>query len=584
MIIKIRNRILVFLIFTAIILGVFYLLIPSYSDHIMEFSYFEDKDGKYDIEDIKTLGKEWFTQSEKRRITAGQSDSVWWVHILPEEEDLFLTISNPTVEFLDLYLIDNETGSIENYKSGWGYSSLKKDNNFIYPVFETTQGKEIYLKLNSSYIQSYQFRLLEAEDFNKIRDLTVISIGIFTGFLLAVAGIHFSQYLKLKEKTNIYFILHITTMILYQFSLLGFYRIIFHNMGDFLISRVDLFGALSVATTVFFADSFLKDTSQKRNSKRLMIYSIAFMTIIIINTILGSEKNGNFLSVIFAYTTAIVILILSLKAAKDDFERIKYFLLGYAVLVTGIGIFSLRLAGIIPNNEFTLFAILFTHVVETILFSSGVAEKYKYYQKLSELNELAFLKAQIKPHFLYNTLNVLAAMAIKDNIKTRELLLDFSEYLRYSFDTKKDETMVSLKEEIKAIEAYVRIQQARFPDSIEVIYDFDDKDAELIKVPQFIIQPLVENSIQHGLRKLSVPGWVKVKIRDEKNGVRISVSDNGSGLTGEQIENILKGTRSSGTGVGLHNIQKRLKVLFDSELEIESTPGKETIFSFLLPY
>ncbi len=348
-----------------------------------------------------------------------------------------------------------------------------------------------------------------------------------------------------------------------------------------MVSRVDVLGGFSVAFIALFANSYLQDTHQQRISKGILRVTLFFVFIIIVNSFWGTAQVGNYLSISLAFFIGIIILVVTLRALKENYERLKYFAAGYGVLVAGLIIFSLRLAGLIPNNELTLLALLLTHVIEIILFSAGVAEIYNNYRKMSEKNELAFLRAQIKPHFLYNTLNVIAAIAIKDSEKTRKLLLDFAEFLKYSFDLKNNENLISFDEELKAVHAYVRIQQARFPGMIEVEYDL--AHAQDLKLPQFIIQPLVENAIQHGLRKVQKPGKVKISTRIVSEGLEISVEDNGVGLTGEQIEEIKNGTVNAKSGVGLMNIQKRLKSLYNTSLNVQSNLNEGSRFSFILP-
>ncbi len=186
---------------------------------ITSFSYLEDKDGKYELGDVQSEPIKYkFIEDDSNSIVKGQSRSVWWVHIQAENEPRVLTIINPTVEYVDLYLIDRSSGAIDNLKSGWGYAGQKNDDGFIYPSFEINGDKDMFLRLTSSYIQSYQFKLMPYQTYQQIKDRTIAVIGFFAGILIAVSIIHFLQYLKLKEETNLYFILHILMMVFYQLN------------------------------------------------------------------------------------------------------------------------------------------------------------------------------------------------------------------------------------------------------------------------------------------------------------------------------------------------------------------------------
>ncbi len=137
---------------------------------------------------------------------------------------------------------------------------------------------------------------------------------------------------------------------------------------------------------------------------------------------------------------------------------------------------------------------------------------YKVAEKASISNESAFLQAQIKPHFLYNTLNVIAALCKMEPEKARDLILDFSEYLHHSFDFKNLETFIPFEEELEFVQAYVRIEQTRFKDSINVIYEIDDTEG--LRLPPLLLQPLVENAIRHGIRKKETSGTVLVRVKN----------------------------------------------------------------------
>jgi sensor histidine kinase YesM len=401
------------------------------------------------------------------------------------------------------------------------------------------------------------------------------------GMLSAVGFVNLFQYFKMKEPTQLYFVLHILMMMFYQLSLLGVYRLIFGNFGDVLVSNVDVFGIFSITATAFFVNSYLRNTNQRKASNWILNITLICAVVIMVFPLTGDKQFGNAISTSLALISGVALWILSLRAAKENFSEIKYFVVAYSVLILGLAIFTLRLTGLVPNNEWTLLALLITHTIETVLFSLSVAEHVDNYRKIAEKNELAFLKAQIKPHFLYNTLNVIAAIAISDKNKTRELLLNFADYLRYSYDFKNQDNLITFEEELIAVKAYVSIQQARFPNMIEVEYDAHDMDA--VRIPQFVIQPLVENAIQHGLRKELKSGKIVVRARKKKTDYEISVEDTGIGMTREQILKIMKGEIQSESGIGIKNIQKRLRLLYGTDLKIESRPNETTTFSFVIP-
>ena len=204
---------------------------------------------------------------------------------------------------------------------------------------------------------------------------------------------------------------------------------------------------------------------------------------------------------------------------------------------------------------------------------------YETAEKASLANERAFLQAQIKPHFLYNALNVIAVLCRMDPEQARELILDLSRYMHHSFDFKNIEKYIAIDEELEFIKSYVRIEQARFKDHLNVIYDIDE--AEGLMLPPLLLQPLVENAIRHGIRKNKTGQSVILRIKKMTDHYYIEVEDDGIGMDTERIDLVRKGQCVG--GVGLANIQKRLKMFYNTQLIIDSEPGKGTKIGLKLP-
>lgn len=197
--------------------------------------------------------------------------------------------------------------------------------------------------------------------------------------------------------------------------------------------------------------------------------------------------------------------------------------------------------------------------------------------------EAAWLQAQIQPHFLFNTLNSVAALVEIDPDRMRNLLLAFSDYLRASFDFANLERLVPLRKELELVRAYLYIEKERFGDRLQVEWETDVR-LELL-VPPLSVQPLVENAVRHGLLRHIRGGTVRIRVRDLGNGAEISVEDNGIGMAPETQRRALSPEEPLGikSGVGLANTDRRLKQLFGNGLQFQSAPGQGTIVSFVVP-
>lgn len=188
--------------------------------------------------------------------------------------------------------------------------------------------------------------------------------------------------------------------------------------------------------------------------------------------------------------------------------------------------------------------------------------------------ELAFLQAQIKPHFLYNAINTMVSFCYTDSEKAANLLVNFSKYLRLIFDVDHKLMMVSLEREVELINAYVEIEKARFGKLINVEYDIDPELLSM-EIPSFCIQPLVENAIKHGLLKKDSGGTVFIAVKKSEGAIVIKISDTGIGMTAEKIDK-LKNIESVNGGVGFFNVIRRIKGWRDAQIDIQSAEGEGT--------
>lgn len=195
--------------------------------------------------------------------------------------------------------------------------------------------------------------------------------------------------------------------------------------------------------------------------------------------------------------------------------------------------------------------------------------------------EAAWLQAQIQPHFLYNTLNSIAALSEIDNDKMSALLEAFGHYLRASFDSRNSERLVSLDHELGLVRSYLYIEKERFEDRLNIRWEVDSR--LLLEVPPLSIQPLVENAIRHGLLSRDEGGEIHIRITEKEHDAEISVADNGIGMDGETVRSILDGRLKGKKGIGLFNTDRRLRQIYGKGLQIRSVLNQGTIVSFVVP-
>jgi two-component system LytT family sensor kinase len=195
--------------------------------------------------------------------------------------------------------------------------------------------------------------------------------------------------------------------------------------------------------------------------------------------------------------------------------------------------------------------------------------------------ELRALRAQISPHFIYNALAAVAGNIHDRPEEAREQLIDFAEFTRYLF--RDGRSYVTLAEELEHVERYLRLEQVRFPDSLQVTVEVAEECRAAV-VPSLSVQPLVENAVRHGVleARRAQGGHVAVVARVNGADIEVSVRDDGSGIDPQVVPGLLAGT---GGGIGLANVDARLRATFGERyaLRIESEPGRGTTAIMTVP-
>lgn len=207
-------------------------------------------------------------------------------------------------------------------------------------------------------------------------------------------------------------------------------------------------------------------------------------------------------------------------------------------------------------------------------------------EEVASRNEIAFLQAQIKPHFLFNAMSSVIGLCYSDGERAGNLLQELMNYLKSSFDFDYNSDFIEIQNELDLIKSFVKIEKERFGERIEVIYQIDSAVLKMKIIP-LIIEPLVENAIRHGVLKNKQGGRVVLTIEQKSETIEISVEDNGRGISDDKIE-MIRNALSNGkgpslrSGIGLANVNNRLRKFYKSELNIESNE-LGTKISFAVP-
>jgi sensor histidine kinase YesM len=213
------------------------------------------------------------------------------------------------------------------------------------------------------------------------------------------------------------------------------------------------------------------------------------------------------------------------------------------------------------SNILTLFV---TFTIVYLLWATGYfAYHYLRNYELEEIKnlrleasqrelELANLKSQLNPHFIFNAMNSIRALVDEDPNQAKSAVTKLSNILRNSLMTGR-KNLVTIREELNLVRDHLDLEQIRYEERLRVQYEIDDSLLDL-KIPPMMIQMMVENAIKHGISRLQKGGLLLISIRTKSNKAIVSVENTGN----------LK-SKNSGTGIGLENLKRRLKILYKAE-------------------
>lgn len=565
----------------------------------------EDVDGALTIEDVqKKAAAGEFSQCPNASPAFGTNRSVWWLRVSADiparSEPLYLSVYNTTMQSLVMFLPDGN--NYRELRSGWEFQGKDQDQNFLYPVFNMPEDfkldkldNAVYLRLYTPFIQNYTLELMYESQFEQVKRQTLIFVGLLIGILLAMVFYNLIIFIGLKDKTHFYYVIYTISVIFYQMSILGVYRLMFNQLAEKLVSHVLSFGSIMFALALVFLYSAFDI------KKNFPIISKLFLMLIFLNCLgpilvfMGQRSTVNIISSALVVFISLLLLILYIRGIQKDIPYAFYFLVAESIMCIGLVLSFLRYYGFINNSFESISILLISSAGESVTISSALVYRirkltaeneatlnlYKNAEAAAKLNELAYLQAQIKPHFLYNAMNAIAALCRLDAGKARELLLDLSSYLQHIFDYKNPAECISVEKELEFVQAYVRIQQARFKDKFQVFYELDD--IKNVCLPPLMLQPLVENAIRHGVLPGNRFGCIIVSLTVKGDSLLIQVTDNGVGMTDEELALIFEKKSEKPGGIGLSNIKRRLEMFYATTPDVQSCTDGGTVVTITIP-
>jgi len=304
--------------------------------------------------------------------------------------------------------------------------------------------------------------------------------------------------------------------------------------------------------------------SNSSNYSELLSAFRIFETISIIMMVAALLGSSVF---VIGFTSSIIDPIRKLAKSADEVAK---------------GNFEIETLEIRTSDEIGVVTKAFNKMVASIRdYIEQIKENMEHERKMQEKElriestlkeaQLKYLQTQINPHFLFNTLNAGAQLAMMEEAeKTYDYIQNTAEFFRYN--VREGNTTVKLADEISLIDHYIYILNVRFSGDIKYEKDIDESLTDIL-MPSMILQPIVENSVNHGIKEMEGKGKIALRVYSEDNNVFISVKDNGIGMTQEMIDKVLSGELTEeekaapvgAHGIGMDNVIKRLRLFTDRE-------------------
>lgn len=373
------------------------------------------------------------------------------------------------------------------------------------------------------------------------------------------------------------------------------FRMLISNEG-YMISH-DFFGNLNyeIMMSLMYATTFIIKLCMLMHLINVLGLKVSQITLVVISAIflviafvpyftydyIYIAKAYMWIQAIVYGFDAYMVFKLSDAVVKKERFAILYLVL-YCICAASLVTDNLYLYGyisdtvsfIMPSSCFLFIAfMLLVHLISTLDTYKAAQKTAELEKELAEIN-MTLMLSQIQPHFLYNALNTIKYLTKKDPQTAESAIVKFSGYLRTNMDSLTQKEPIPVSKEIEHVKNYVDIEKLRFADRLNVEYEIS---AENFNVPPLTIQPIVENAIKYGVNQKAEGGTVKIKTYEEDDFNVICIEDDGVGFDINEEKN------DGRSHVGVTNIKKRLAVMVNADIDVNSQIGKGTTVTVKIP-
>lgn len=546
-------------------------------------------------------GKNWYPYDENSEISALEGDLVVKGHLdsdVPEGSMLNFYCNHIGVSIYvnDELLYIDTPAEIKNYGIDLMASMCgKRWEQLLCPMISTEDEIQIHFINYHQHENKYAYKEALSSLFLGPQDNSILEVYLksyiepfqMTGYALLIVavlllGACLSAVFFKSSMINRLFKMGITTLFVGGYMLFDVMMIYF---ADELLVVKTYGSQLCLMLGVYFIGMLVCD-SLKENYKKIAEIAIGISAIINIMIIVLATigkvllYDTIFYWKIMQYIIGVVLMVVSVLEIKRDkksrTELILFICLYIALMMDMAGVgYGMYYSGICFKAVYVIVLILFLlHGANQAVLDHQASIKNKKLKVELEQSRIMVMLSQIQPHFLYNSLTSVMDLCDTNPKQAKSAIADFADYLRGNLDSLKTENLILFRTELEHIKKYLRLEKLRFQDELEIVYDIQTQDFML---PALSVQPLIENAVKHGVGQKIGGGTVSIHTYETENDYIICISDDGVGFVEGEY------TDDGSIHVGIENTKKRLEMMLNARLEIESKKGKGTTACILIP-
>ncbi len=535
-------------------------------------SLLEDSTNSLGVHEVMTSGT--FVPSNQKVPNLGLSNSSFWVLFkiknLSGDTQLLLELSLPTIDEVTLFSI-LPNGGITHVTVGESlpfYTRKYKEPNYLFDLdIPNDEVRSFLIKVKSKeYIQLPLAIGSTLEVFGRIKYKDIFT-GAYVGLMLTMIIYNLFIFFVVGDKNYLYYVIYVSSVLITQISIQGYpFQFLWPDSPWLQTHNMFIFPSLVGITFIEFSKKFLEMKERTPHLwKGIWFIEVSYI-ICFISAMLGFYTFSFNLINISAGFVSFYMLVTAVIIARK-FKPARFYVLAWSAFLVGVIIYVLKDFGVIPYNEFSRYSMQVGSAFESVLLSFALADRINILQRDKEIAQsqaLKFqtsaLKAQMNPHFIFNSLNAIQSyIAQGDKAAANRYLSRFSKLIRAALEHSRL-TKVLLEDDICSLENYLDLEQLRFQGSFDfTIHVAEEIDVAEVSIPPLLVQPFVENAIVHGLANKDGKGRIEIDYRLENGSLQITVTDNGIGI--EESKKRKTGVNASHKSIGLTATKRRLDML-----------------------